>query len=257
MPRGDYFMPRFIRRIWNILRGKSDVLLRSMEKPEEQLSVFVSELNGQIQDLQRSVANAIADEKRLQKQIEALGSKSTEWELRAIAALEEAGDEELAKAALLKQEECDDEASALREGWESQKQATATLKVSLRGAKTRMEEARRKYNLLLAQYKSVQTKQKIQASLSASTMESPMHMMEALEEKIRQMEAETEAQLELEPGSSTPDIEAQFVRLDQKRKGDEALAQLRAKVEERKRIPATSAPEGDRAAELKKTLTRD
>jgi hypothetical protein len=33
-----------------------------MEKPEEQLSVFVSELNGQIQDLQRSVASVIAEQ---------------------------------------------------------------------------------------------------------------------------------------------------------------------------------------------------
>ena len=247
-------MPKFIRRFWNILRGKTDAVLSSMEKPEEQLSVFVSELNGQILDLQRSVAGAIADEKRLQKQIEVLGTKSTEWETRAITALEE-GDEELAKAALLKQEECDGEASALREGWESQAQATTTLKQSLKGAKTRMEEARRKYNLLLAQYKSVQTKQKIQKSLSASTTESPMQIMEALEEKIRTMEAETEAQLELEPGSSSPDIEAQFVWIDQKRKGDQALAQLRAKVEERKQIPAQSGSGDDRVEELKKALT--
>jgi phage shock protein A len=248
-------MPRFIRRIWNILRGKTDAVLSSMEKPEEQLSVFVSELNEQIQDLQSSVVGAIADEKRLQKQIEALGSKSTEWESRAITALEEES-EELAKAALLKQEECDDEASALREGWEAQKTATVSLKESLKIAKTRMEEARRKYNLLLAQYKSVQTKQKIQKSLSASTTESPMQIMEALEEKIRVMEAETEAQLELEPGGASLDIEAQFVKIDRKRKGDEALAELRAKIEERKQIPA-DAQDADRVSELKKTLTND
>ena len=97
-------MPSFLKRLWNIVRGKSNALLDRLEDPEEQLSVFVSELNGQVQDLQRSVAGAIADEKRLQKQIEGLRTKSAEWESRAIVALED-GNEELARAALVKQQQ--------------------------------------------------------------------------------------------------------------------------------------------------------
>ena len=245
-------MRKFIRRIWNILRGKTDSILTSLEDPEEQLSVFVSELSGQIQDMQRSVTGAIADEKRLQKQIEALGTKSTDWETRAIGALE-AGDEELAKSALMKQQECDTEASSLRDSWSAQKQAVAQLKDSLRLAKMRMEEARRKYNLLLAKYRSAQTKQKIHQVLIASAPDSPMQIMEALEEKVRYLEAETEAQLELEPGTS-PDLEAQFLRIDQKQRGDEALVQLRSKLEQRKQLPDATAADADRVEELKKRL---
>lgn len=246
-------MRDFVRRIWNIFRGKTDALLTSLEDPEEQLSVFVSELSEQIQDMQRSVTSAIADEKRLHKQIEALGHKGTEWEARATGALE-AGDEGLAKSALLKQHECDEEAATLRDAWTVQKQATTQLKDSLRLAKQRMEEARRKYNLLLAQYRSAQTKKKIHQTLTASQPESPMQMMDSLEEKIRQIEAETEAQLELEPGTA-PDIEAQFHRIDQQRRGDEALAQLRSKIAQRSELPPGEA-EGDvdRVAELKKAL---
>ena len=103
-------MPSFPQRLWNIVRGKSNALLDRLEDPEEQLSVFVSELNAQVQDLQRSVAGAIADEKRLHKQIEGLRTKSAEWESRAIVALED-GNESLARAALVKQEECDGEAA--------------------------------------------------------------------------------------------------------------------------------------------------
>ena len=119
-------MRKLVRRIWNILRGKTDALLTSLEDPEEQLSVFVSELSGQIQDMQRSVTSAIADEKRLHKQIETLGTKASEWEGRAIGALE-SGDEDLAKSALLKQQDCDNEAAVLRDSWEVQKQATTQL----------------------------------------------------------------------------------------------------------------------------------
>ena len=69
-------MASVFTRIWNILRGKTDVLLDKLEKPEEQVRVFVTELNEQVQDMQRSVASAIADEKRLQKQVESLRAKS-------------------------------------------------------------------------------------------------------------------------------------------------------------------------------------
>jgi phage shock protein A len=247
-------MPSFFKRLWNVMRGKGDALLDRLEDPAEQLSVFVSELNDQVRDLQRSVAGAIADEKRLQKQIESLREKSAEWESRAIVALEE-GSEDLARSALLKQEECDAEAAALESGWRAQKEATEQLKDSLGLAKRRMDEARRKYTLLLAQYKSAETKRKIQSSLSSASLESPAQLMEQLEERIRSVEAEAEAELALSAESTDTDVEAHFARIDRKRKGDEALAQLKATLAERRELAAGSDPaEPDRVAELKKTL---
>ena len=67
------------RRFWNVLRGKTNRLLNRLENPEEQLAVFVSELNEQVRDLQRSVASAIADEKRLRMQIEERLSQGAGW----------------------------------------------------------------------------------------------------------------------------------------------------------------------------------
>ena len=246
-------MPSFLQRLWNVLRGKGNALLDRLEDPEEQLSVFVAELNGQVQDLQRSVAGAIADEKRLQKQIESLRSKSAEWEDRAVAALE-GGDEELARTALTKQEECDGEAAALESGWQAQKQATAQLKDSLKLAKTRMEEARRKYTLLLAQYKSAQTKKKIQSSLNQASGESPLQLMAQLEEKIQSVEAEAEAELALAGDAVDTDIEAQFAEIDRKRRGDEALARLKARVEERAQLGAGTAATADPVQAMKDEL---
>ena len=246
-------MPSFLQRLWNIVRGKSNALLDRLEDPEEQLSVFVSELGGQVQDLQRSVAGAIADEKRLHKQIEGLRTKSAEWESRAIVALEDEN-EALARAALLKQEECDIEAGALESGWRAQKDATGKLKDSLKLAKTRMEEARRKYTLLLAQYKSAETKKKIQSSLNQSNAESPLQLMAQLEEKIQSVEAEAEAELALSSDSVDADIEAQFAQIDRKRKGDEALVQLKAKLEDRQRLGAGVGTAPDRVQDLKKAL---
>lgn len=249
-------MSNILTRLWNILRGRTDRLIDELERPEDQLNLFVSDLSSQVQDLQRSVASAIADEKRLHKEIQALASQSDEWEARAVLALQD-GNEPLARSALAKQEDCETQSAQLHEGWEAQKQATAQLKESLKLARTRMDEARRKYNLLIAQYKSAQTKKKIQDTLNSVSTDSPMAAMQALEEKIRRVESDAEAQLALSADMVDADLEAQFHRLEQKHRGQDRLAELKARLDETGRIPAETESESGSAGridELKREL---
>jgi phage shock protein A len=247
-------MLNFFVRLWNILRGRTGALIDRLERPEDQLNLFLAQLGDQVQDLQRSVATAIADEKRLQKEIEALTARANDWEARAALALQE-GNEDLARTALARQEECESETAALRGGWQAQKQATARLKESLKVARSRMDEARRKYNLLLAQFKSAQTRKTIQQSLNGATADSPVAMLEALEEKIRRVESEAEAELALGASVLDGDVEAQFRRLEQGRKGDERLRQLKARLGAEGRLEAASGS-AEPAIDLKRNLDR-
>ena len=64
-------------------------------------------------------------------------------------------------------------------------------------------------------------------------------------------EAEAEAELTLDSGSVDTDIEVQFAQIDRRRKGDDALTQLKAKLEERQRLGADTT---DRVQDLKKAL---
>jgi len=242
----------FLNRLWNTIQGKRDALLDRMEDPEEQLSVFVNELNEQVQSLHRSVAGAIADEKRLKMQIEEHLAKASEWENRAVLALQE-GREELAREAVIRKEECEAQALAIQKGWEGQKEATEKLKASLQAAKQRVSDAKTKYTLLLAQYKSVATKKKIQESLSVRTGDSPMLLMDRLSDKIRTIEAETEANMELAGENTDDDLEGKFVQLEKQQKGDQALDLLKAKMAERKQL-GSGPPQGNRIDELKAKL---
>ena len=88
----------------------------------------------------------------------------------------------------------------------------------------RIEEAKRRYNLLLAQNKSAQTREKIQQSLSAhADSESPMALVARLEEKIQNIEARTEANGALEQIESEQlDLESKFLELEKAKRGDDA-----------------------------------
>ena len=153
-------MGKIFERIMRIFRGKVHSTLDDLEDPEEQLSVFVEELNEQVKNTQRAVASAIADEKRLKLEFDEISHQADEWEKKAILALE-SGDENLAKEALLKKQELEQKALITKQNWEAQKSVTDQLKDSLNSSRQRVDAAKRKYTLLLARYKSAETKKEV------------------------------------------------------------------------------------------------
>jgi len=241
-----------LRRFWYALRGKTAALLDDLEDPEQQLSVFVGELDEQLQGLHRAVAGAIADEKRLKAQIEDRLARAADWESRAVLALQQS-DESLAREALLKKEQCEAESLALQGSWETQKSATEQLKASLQAQKLRVAEAKTKYTLLLAQYRSATARKRIQESLSGSGEDSPMALVERLSDKIRRIEAEAEVSLEVGDGTGD-DLEAKFLALERRKKGDDALQVLKSRLEERRLTQPH--PRLERIEELKAKLDK-
>lgn len=222
-------MSGIVKRVMNVIRGKSNTVLEKLEKPEEQLSVFIDDLNRQMSSLQKSVAAAMADEKRLKMQLDDLYQKADNWEKKAIMALK-GGEEGLAREALLQKEESEGQVPPIRQAWEVQKEATQKLKQSLSLAKGRVEEAKRKYTLLVAKYKTAETTQKLSQQLSSQADDSAAQMMERLNDRILRIESETEANMELVGDSDTTDLEARFAKLEKKSRGDQALAQLKEKL---------------------------
>jgi phage shock protein A len=246
-------MVQFFKRLVQMVRGKSYAALEHFEKPEQQLAVFVEELNGQIHGLQRSVSAAMADEKKLRMQVDDLLQKGVDWEKRAELAYT-SGDTSLAKEALFKKEECDTQAEAYRKNWEVQRQATEKLKDSLSTARTKVEEAKRKYTVLVARYKAAETNKQLQKTLSTHVSDSPLQMMERLNDKILKIEAENEANIEMigHDGGDV-DLESKFAKIERQARGDEALKKLAERMKDRKQIEGGKGP-GDRVDDLKKKL---
>ena len=216
-----------ITRVWNTILGKSHTLIDSLENPEEQLKVFVHKMSDEIEDLTRSTTLAVADEKRLKMNLEQNLNQAAEWESKAIFALEQ-GKEELAKEALLKKADCEAQASNLKQEWKIQNEATIKLKTSLKLSKEKVEKAKRDYNILLAKYQTAKTTQNINKTINGSSIDSPTHLIESLQDKIFQIEAETEAELEM--SGASVDLDSQFAELERAKTGADALEQLKLKM---------------------------
>ena len=229
----------FLNRIWNLIRGKTDVILTNLENPTEQLSVIVSDLNNQLKLQHQSVAKAMADEKKLKMDLEELINLTHEWEKKAVFALQQ-NDEQLARQALIRKEDTHQKAIHLEKIWIQQKEETDKLRQSFQGAKERVEDAKRQYTLLVAQYESAKAKKQISQSASLMSNNSSLNGIEKLKEKIRLLEAETEAENLLSNSGSQDELDKKFRDLDSKMKTDQALDLLKEKMNSNKKLNSST-----------------
>lgn len=247
---------RVVQRLKNLLRGRAHDVLDQLERPRDQLAVLVDELQSQVQSLQVSVVAAIADEKKMRIEMQDHLGKAGDWESRALLALEQ-GDESLARQAVEKKTALEARAIALHGPWESQKAAVQRLKDAFADAKKQVDEAKRRYTLLLARHQSAETRQKLEVSLSKKGTSNAAQMMEALEDRIRRIEAETEAHIETNGEWLTDDLERTFVGLEKTRGIDQSLDALKARLTGDSREVSIETVAGntlDPVAELKRKL---
>lgn len=224
---GCAFMAGYLRRLKNLLSGRVTTVLH---RPEQRLAAYISDVNKRIRNLERGVARATDSKERFQNQIEALRARSTECETRILAALER-GNENLAKAALEKQEFCDAEAAALECAWKAQSETTSQLVASLKLSRSRREEAQRKHDLLVSEHRWAETREKIRAR--ALKIVAPA-LIAQLEDKIRTVQAEAEGQLVLNAESVDAQIDAGLQVIDTRQRGYAALEQFKARLADRR-----------------------
>ena len=136
-------------RFKRVVKSNLNDMISKAENPEKMLSQLVVDMNEQLIESKKSVASAIADEKKLERLMNQQVSQGEEWDRKARLALK-AGKEDLAKEALLRKQEFASLATQYQEQYQAQHAAVEKLKQSLRGLQQKIEEAQRKKNLLIA-----------------------------------------------------------------------------------------------------------
>ncbi len=137
-------------RLALLIKSNINALISSSEDPEKMLNQLIDEMGEQLTVAKKQVAGAIADEKRLARQVEVEAQSASEWEKKAMLAVR-AGDDALAKEALARKKEHDNTAAQYREQWQKQKTGVDQLKLALRALNGKIEEAKRRRDLDCAQ----------------------------------------------------------------------------------------------------------
>src|SRR5690606_31192748 len=144
----------------SLIKSNLNDLISSAEDPEKMLTQIIVDMRNQLAKAKQQVAAAIADEKRLRDQADSEFRMADDWEKRAMMAVQQ-GRDDLATQALMRQQEHLEHAQSLATTWETHRHETEALKQSLRDLNDKIEEAKRKKNLLLARQRRAEAQQRI------------------------------------------------------------------------------------------------
>ncbi len=216
-------------RLGTLIRSNINELINKSEDPEKMLNQVLVDMKAQLVEAKKQVAVAIADEKRVKKQYEQEANKAAEWERKAMLAVK-AGDDALARAALARKHEHGEVAETLKQQWEAQKQSVEQLKGALRGLDNKIEEAKRKRNILVSRQKRAEAQRTINETLSNINSTSAFDTFERMSDRVTQIEAEAEAVAEIGGALPEASLESQFKALEASSGVDDDLSALKSKM---------------------------
>lgn len=198
-----------IERIKTIIRANINDLISKAEDPEKILNQLILDMRESYDEAKQQVKVAIADEKILTNKHEEVTEKVEDYKSGAEKALKK-GDEELARKALARKIEVGKLAEEYRLQLDKQRQAVEILKSGLIALDNKIDEAKRKKDLLIARAARAEAAKTISETLEQITVDSgPFEAFERMSDKVEAIEASAEASTEIAA------LEAKRVSLDE------------------------------------------
>jgi len=236
-----------IDRISQLTRANINDLLDRSEDPEKMLNQILRDMETNIRQAREQVALMIAQEKELEMELAQTSKLSGEWGEKARRAVG-AGKDDLAREALRRKKDNDDNSGIYQQQADAQKQTVEKLKSQLMALESKYQSTMSNRDALIARQRRASAQQKVSESLSTFSPMDPSQDLDRIERKIRGSEAKAAAMTEI----SGDTFENQFAELDQDVDVEDQLAALKASVSgapaPSTAIPAQSAPAAEPAA---------
>jgi phage shock protein A len=207
-------------RLGRLIRANLNDLLRRAEDPEKILEQSLWDMKEALKEAREQVAAALAEARRLEREVESHLKEAALWEEKAKEALK-AGREDLAKEALRRRKRALDLAEGFKQQLEEQKGLTDRLLTQLKALEAKIDEAEARKKLLLARKKGVEAAEAVRRMESRLDQHPALEAFEEMEARILAMEDRHEALKELDQGldrelsalSAEKEVEEELLRL--------------------------------------------
>ena len=198
-------------RMSRLIRANVNDVLDRAEDPEKMIDQILRDMDSNMRTARTQVAAMIAQEKELEADLDETKQLSAEWAAKAKRAVD-AGKDDLAREALRRKRDMDENASVYQQQHDIQLQTVNKLKGQLRQLESKYQQTLSQRDSLIARQKRAKaTKQVTQmASTVSLTPLDASAELERMERKIRATESEALAVGEMQENS----FEDQFRELD-------------------------------------------
>ncbi len=203
-----------LTRIFNLFRATTSDLLDKAEDPGKMIKQMISDLEAQKKKAKEQMTEALALQKRLERDTEKEHQEAEKWEQKAILAVQNEKDD-LAKEALTRKNEHLRRALDFEKQLEMHQNNADSLKESYQTMEDKIDEIKRKQGLLSVKQKQAEAQEKIYKTIEGlGDTSGIMDTIERAEEKVENLQARAEAYQEISMESDQESLEKRFKELE-------------------------------------------
>lgn len=223
------FFSDLFSRGGRVARGKMNAGMDNIEDAAFETTVkqTVRDMRTELAKTINASAMAMSNHNRLEAEYQKYIRQSEEWLARANQALD-AGNEDLARKALAKKSENDEQVRGMQPGVDAARNASEQLKQKVNELKRRIDEAERTATTLVARKNAALAQRKVAEALSGvAEADNAFSALKGFEESVAREEAKAKAFDQIAAAGQDDVLEAEFKML-QGNSVDQELAALKA-----------------------------
>jgi phage shock protein A len=214
----------FFDRMSRLVRATINEQIAKQQDPEKQLEQILLQLQTDLVDLRQTVAQAIAMQKRTDRQSHQANLQAEEWYRRAQVAVAK-GNDALAHDALTKRRAYQSTAESMRTQVKEQGQLVILLKANLRSLEMKVIELKTKKDFYIARARSAQASIQISDLMDTTGTSTVLQAFDRMENQVLELEAMAELATDL----SANQLEKRFEALGEADEIDAELLALKAR----------------------------
>jgi phage shock protein A len=223
------FVGDFFGRIGRVVRGQANSGVDALEDATFEATVrqTVADMRTDLNNVVRASASAMSNYNRLDAEYQKYARQSEEWKGRANMALD-AGNEDLARKALAKKAECDQQVASMKTAVDSARATSEKLKAQVGELKRKIEEGERTAGTLVARKNAAVAQRKVsEAMAGVGNADNAFAQLNRFEQTVAKEEATAQAFDQLANTGTDNDLEKEFAKLGT-HGVDDQLAALKA-----------------------------
>jgi phage shock protein A len=215
-----------LERVTTLIRANLNDLIDKAEHPETMIKQIILDMENQLLQVKTQVAIAIADQHLLEKKQKENEEKITDWNRRAEMAVEKKQDD-LARAAIERSLHHKSLTESFGQQVADQKLQVETLKTALNKLQQKLDEARAKSEMLIAEHRRARTLGK--AADARGQLDGNNHgaAFDRMKHKVMRQSAIGQAKADLL--DHTASVEDRFAQLEKEEEVNRILNELKAK----------------------------
>ena len=215
-------MAGMMDRLARLIRANINDLIDQAEDPEKMIDQILREMQDSIRTAKAQVAAMIAQEKELEFDVAETKKLAEEWGRKAERAVV-ASKDDLAREALRRKRDNEENSKIYAEQLAAQSQAVAKLKDQLRQLEAKYNSTQGARDSLIARSRRAQAQRQVAEAVVVFTPLDPSSELDRMERKIRGQEAQAAAALEIGDES----FDSQFRALEAESDVEEELEALK------------------------------